>query len=472
MSDADTETKYEPFSNKKMIAFVFGGTIIVTMIEMRSWVQLYMTWGLGLSIAFVVLVFGIYVIWDAVNDPLTGYLLDKSKKFTSKYGKRFPFIVIGMIGGIATLLLMFLPISSNPIIAVIWIFCFLIAWDQFQTLAELSLQGLTTDRFRDTPQRAKYGSYQVLINRIFAVIKGVSIPIALGLFGGIRTPTAYLFTLIFVCVMITVLLIPFLIVVREPEEMVELRIKLDQEGKSASTSFIEALKKAFRDKNWVTVMFCNLTYSVMYFCISIGGAIFIVDGLGLPIEVLALFAIAQLVPAFISIPFWMKLTKKLGARKTYMLSVTWIIVLAPVYLVLAWSLILTLILVALIATGWTGLNVSFPAVYSEAIDDAAVRTGYREEGSYLGVLRFFSATAIFWWSVIFLIVSTITGYDPSIEYTQANPPTLIQRIGLNMQMSVIPAVLLLIAILIFSKVNKITKEVAMANKKKLIEMGL
>ena len=173
MSDADTETKYEPFSNKEMIAFVFGGTIIVTMIEMRSWVQLYMTWGLGLSIAFVVLVFGIYVIWDAVNDPFTGYLLDKSKKFTSKYGKRFPFIVIGMIGGIATLLLMFLPITSNPIIAVIWIFCFLVAWDQFQTLAELSLQGFTTDRFRDTPQRAKYGSYQVLINRIFGVIKGV-----------------------------------------------------------------------------------------------------------------------------------------------------------------------------------------------------------------------------------------------------------------------------------------------------------
>ena len=472
MSDADTETKYEPFSNKKMIAFVFGGTIISTMIEMRSWVQLYMTWGLGLSIAFVVLVFGIYVIWDAVNDPLTGYLLDKSKKFTSKHGKRFPFIVIGMIGGIAMLLLMFLPISSNPIIAVIWILCFLIAWDQFQTLAELSLQGLTTDRFRDTPQRAKYGSYQVLINRIFGVIKGVSIPIALGLFGGIRTPTAYLFTMIFVCVMLAVLLIPFLIAAREPEEMVELRTKLDQEGKSSSASFIAALKKAFRDKNWVTVVFCTLTYAVAYFCVSIGGTLYIVDGLGLPIEVLALFAIAQLVPAFISIPFWMKLTKKLGARKTYMLGVTWTIVLAPAFLFLAWSLIPALILVGLIATGWTGLNVSFPAVYSEAIDDAAVRMGYREEGSYLGVLRFFSATAIFWWSVIFLIVSTITGYDPNIEYTQANPPTLIQRIGLNMQVSVIPAVLVLITILIFSKYNKITKEFAMENKKKLIEMGL
>ena len=69
-------------------------------------------------------------------------------------------------------------------------------------------------------------------------------------------------------------------------------------------------------------------------------------------------------------------------------------------------------------------------------------------------------------------MSTITGYDPRIEYTQANPPTLIQRIGLNMQVSVIPAAFLLIAILIFSKYNKITKEVAIENKKKLITMGL
>ena len=472
MSDEETETKYEPFSNKRMMAFVLGGVIIQSMIEMRSYVQLYMTWGLGLSIAFVVLVFGIYVIWDAVNDPLTGYLLDKSKKFTSKHGKRYPFIVIGLIGGIAMLLCMYLPISTNPIIAVIWILCFLIAWDQFQTLAELSLQGLVTDRLRDTPQRAKYGSYYVLINGIFGVIKGISIPIALGMFGGVRTPIAYLFTTIFVLVMLVVLLIPFLIAAREPQEMVELRTQLDQEDKSSSASFIEALKKAFRDKNWVTVVFSYLTFAVAYFCISIGGALWIVDGLGLPIETMALFAIASLSLAFISIPFWIKVTKKLGARKTYMLGFTWIIVLAPVYLFLAWSLIPALILSAIIAIGWAGVDISFPAVYSEAIDDATVRTGYREEASYLGVLRFFSATAIFWWSVIFLVVSTITGYDPSIEYTPANPPTLIQRIGLNMQISIIPAVILLIAILIFSKVNKITKEVAMANKKKLIEMGL
>lgn len=119
MSNVESETKYEPFSNKRMMAFSLGGIIILTMIDIRGWVQLYMTWGLKLSIYMVLLVFLIYAMWDAVNDPLTGYLLDRSKKFTSKYGKRFP---------------------------------------------------LAADILRDNPQRAKYGSYFVLLGGIPAAI--------------------------------------------------------------------------------------------------------------------------------------------------------------------------------------------------------------------------------------------------------------------------------------------------------------
>lgn len=475
MSDEESETKYEPFSNKRMMAFVLGGIIIQTMIETRSYVQLYMTWGLKLSISVVLLVFAIYAIWDAVNDPLTGYFLDRSKRFTSKYGKRFPFIVIGLIGGIAMIILMYLPITTNPIIAVIWIFCFLLAWDQFQTVAELSLQGLVTDIFRDNPQRIKYGSYYVVLNGIFGVIKGISIPLAIGFFGGVRNPTAYFFTTIFVCVMLVVLLIPHLISVREPPEMIELRTKLDQEGKSSSASFIEALKKSFRDKNWVIVVFTYLTFVVMYFCGAIGGIIWVVDGLGFPIEIFVFFTLIQLALAFLSVPFWMKITKKIGARKAFLYALLWIIILGgPVYLIFGWNLIPALIISGLIAIGFAGVDISFTAVYSEAIDNAAVQTGIREEASYLGVLRFFTATGIVWWTLIFLIMSTITGYDPSIEYDYAKgiTPTQIQRIGLIMQISVIPAGIMLIAVIIFYKFHDITKEVAIENKKKLLEMGL
>ncbi len=474
MSNVESETRYEPFSNKRMMAFSLGGIIILTMIDIRGWVQLYMTWGLKLSIYMVLLVFLIYAMWDAVNDPLTGYLLDRSKKFTSKYGKRFPFIVIGFIGSLSMLVLLFLPITSNPIFAIVWILCFLLAWDQFQTVAELSLQALAADILRDNPQRAKYGSYFVLLGGIFAIVKGISIPIAVAMFGGVRQPAAYFFTTMVICLFMAVLLIPHLISVREPQEMRELRTQLDQEGKSSSTSFIEALKKTFRDKNWVTVVITYYAYAIMYLSYSIGMIIWIVDGLGLPIETMIYFSLLSLALSFLSIPFWMKITKKIGARNTYLYAMMWIVVLTPIYLIFGWNLISALIISGLIGVGAAGVDISFTAVYSEAIDNAAVQTGTREETTYLGVLRFFTATAIVWQIFIFMIVSTITGYDPSIDYDYAKgvKPTLIQRIGLNMQVTVIPASILLIAVIIFYKFNDLTKEVAIENKNKLIQMGL
>ncbi|NVM19144.1 MAG: hypothetical protein HWN80_15625 [Candidatus Lokiarchaeota archaeon] len=51
-------------------------------------------------------------------------------------------------------------------------------------------------------------------------------------------------------------------------------------------------------------------------------------------------------------------------------------------------------------------------------------------------------------------------------------PTQLARIGLNLQISMIPATILLIASLIYLKFNTITKEVAIENRKKLLEMDL
>ena len=36
----------------------------------------------------------IFIIWDAINDPLLGVMFDRPTKFTRKWGRRFPWIVI------------------------------------------------------------------------------------------------------------------------------------------------------------------------------------------------------------------------------------------------------------------------------------------------------------------------------------------------------------------------------------------
>ena len=59
MSDIESETKYEPFSNKRMFAFSVGGLILSMMWSIRAMIQLYAEKGLKLSIFAVFIILAI-----------------------------------------------------------------------------------------------------------------------------------------------------------------------------------------------------------------------------------------------------------------------------------------------------------------------------------------------------------------------------------------------------------------------------
>jgi len=118
---------------------------------------------------------------------------------------------------------------------------------------------------------------------------------------------------------------------------------------------------------------------------------------------------------------------------------------------------------------WSGnWGITLKLVRAEAIDNGTVVNGKREEASYLGLFRVFSAFTYFFQSLIFVIVWTLTGYEPAKRADQ----TELARFGLKLIVSIIPATLTVIAIIISIVMYTISKEDALQNKKKLVEMGL
>ena len=119
-----------------------------------------------------------------------------------------------------------------------------------------------------------------------------------------------------------------------------------------------------------------------------------------------------------------------------------------------------------------GFSATSGAIYgllrAEGIDNATVSSGKREEGSYTSVWKFFTAFSYFFQTLIFAIVATITGYDPALGTNNSE----FAKFGLKLQMSIIPMIVTLIGTILFIFMYNITKEDALKNKEKLIEMDL
>jgi len=69
---------------------------------------------IGLNVWYVGLGFVVFAIWNAINDPLVGYLTDRPFKFTRKWGRRFPWIMIGGVLWVFSYILIFIPPNVNP----------------------------------------------------------------------------------------------------------------------------------------------------------------------------------------------------------------------------------------------------------------------------------------------------------------------------------------------------------------------
>jgi GPH family glycoside/pentoside/hexuronide:cation symporter len=458
---------------KQEIGFAFSAFFIL-LFGLWGNLQFYAVTVLLIPLYFIPIIYLIYSIVDGFNDPLIGYYTDRSKRFTAKYGKRYPWIVIGGILGPIPLILAFIPIvtidssTTAIIIAVIWLTTMMCLWETFATTREVSHEALFPDLFRYDDQRSTVQGIIMLFTVIAQLLAAVSVPLIIASLGGATKPIAFIGAALFVIIITYIVLIPYAIWgVKETEEMKQIRIKLDHQFKETE-HVKKVVSRILRDRNWMGLTFAFLLWGIGGLCFSAGMTYFILHYLGLGIEAMVLPGLLALGLAVIAIPFWVKIARMLGARVTQILG---LIASAIVYLAFFFVIDYT---GAVIVFGLMGISysanwgIAFRMAQATALDNASAKNGKREEASFVGILRVFSAFVYFFQSLIFVIVWTMTGYAPEKRANQ----TELAKFGLKLNMSLIPFAITLIAIIIFAVLYTITKETATLNKKKLAQMGL
>ena len=125
-----------------------------------------------LPILWITLGFIIWAIWNGINDPMIGYLSDRTR---SRRGRRVPWMMGATIPLAIVMILLFTPpIYLNSDLAnFMYLLIVLILFDTFYTAFNLNYNALFSEMFVEMEDRAKTGKIRisfVYIATIFAFI--------------------------------------------------------------------------------------------------------------------------------------------------------------------------------------------------------------------------------------------------------------------------------------------------------------
>ena len=112
---------------------------------------------IGLNTLITGFAYVIFAIWNAVNDPLAGWLTNRPFKFTKRWGRRFPWTMIAGVPWVFSYILIFMPPAVDPISGAWILFAWLVfstcLFDTFNSIWWVNFYSLFPDKFRTSRER-------------------------------------------------------------------------------------------------------------------------------------------------------------------------------------------------------------------------------------------------------------------------------------------------------------------------------
>jgi len=110
-------------------------------------------------------------VWDAVNDPLFGYLVDRTR---SRHGRRRVYLIYGALplAGLAAAVWM-VPSGLSPVMAFVWIAVTYTLFDTVLTLVQLSYSAMSAEMTTDYDERTSltaFGSFGALLGFVLGSV--------------------------------------------------------------------------------------------------------------------------------------------------------------------------------------------------------------------------------------------------------------------------------------------------------------
>ncbi|HIV55504.1 MAG TPA: melibiose:sodium transporter MelB [Candidatus Anaerobiospirillum stercoravium] len=194
-----------PVTLKEKVSFGLGAVgKDMAYAAMAVYLMMYFTDVVGVSAAFVGVVFLFARLWDAFNDPIMGWIVDNTK---SRWGKFRPWILIGtLVNSIIAILLFTNPVHFFDLSmgqAMAYCAVFYILWGMSYTIMDIPYWSFIPAFSSDSKVRDVMSVIPrtgAMIGGQFVTIFGLSMITWLGVTGGSADSEGFQRYLIFVCV--------------------------------------------------------------------------------------------------------------------------------------------------------------------------------------------------------------------------------------------------------------------------------
>jgi len=324
---------------------------------------------LGLSARWISLASLIYAIWNAINDPLFGYITDSTR---SRRGRRIPYMrFTAPFLALTFILVWFAPQGAGDSTLFAWMLVTMLLYDTAYTIIGLVYSALLPEISESDAERNSLQISSSLFG-LLGMILGFVIPDLFRPKAGV-SPSFLPLQLSMIALGIIgagcILLTAFKVKERPEFHLVDKPIKLGA-----------ALKFTFTSKSFLILVAQNFM-SILMQSLLLGMLFYLADYV-LQMSTIPLLA-SVFVPLILGVPLTQPLRKRFGVVGAQQL----LLVIAGVALILVAVVPTPLIpaCLALAGLGLAGPQTLTNVLFAQVADEDELRSGVRREGAFFGV---------------------------------------------------------------------------------------
>lgn len=388
--------------------------------------SVFMVTVVGMPPGLVAIIFIIGRSWDFINDPIIGYLSDRTR---TRWGRRRPFLLFGAIPFGLSFVLLWLGPDFNQTGLIIYYSLAYIVYEFMATTVYMPYFALTPELTDDYDERTKITSFRMMFN-IIGSLTAYILPLLI--IGGDWTKATKQGVLVMALVAAAIAAIPIFGVFFGTKERKEFQ-------KETLPKFIPSFKAAFKNRPFVFGAMMYLFTWMTIVVVESNLQFFIIHILDRQTQSMIIM-VSIFVTAIFALPLWNWVSKHWNKRYAYIGGVAFwaVVMMVLIFMTPQTPFWLILILCIMAGIGVSAAQVLPWAIIPDAIEWEEWHTGERNEGIFYSLITLLGKVGMAIAQPVSLFILQIMNFQEGQGVVQPQSALL----GVRLVMGPLPALLL------------------------------